>query len=104
MVGQEHREGIRIDLFLAQTWPEHSRVFYQKCLSEHRVLANGEHCRRAIEDALAAIAEVRQVHVDVVGKTVEVRLAAGERQAADRARAAIEAAGYAVEGERLLEG
>jgi len=47
MVGQEHREGIRIDLFLAQTWPEHSRVFYQKCLSEHRVLANGEHCRRA---------------------------------------------------------
>jgi copper chaperone CopZ len=63
-----------------------------------------EHCRRAIEDVLAAIAEVRQVHVDVAGKTVEVRLAAGERQAADRVRAAIEAAGHAVEGERLLEG
>ncbi|MGI5925343.1 MAG: RluA family pseudouridine synthase [Lentisphaeria bacterium] len=47
LVGQEHREGIRIDLFLAQTWPEHSRAFYQKCLSEHRVLVNGEHCRRA---------------------------------------------------------
>jgi 23S rRNA pseudouridine1911/1915/1917 synthase len=46
-VGPEHREGIRVDLFLAQTWPEYSRSFFQKCLSEHRVLVNQQHCRRA---------------------------------------------------------
>ena len=46
-VDDQYPDGIRIDAFLARTFPEHSRAFFQKCLAEHRVLVNGRHPKRA---------------------------------------------------------
>ena len=46
-VDNQYADGIRVDSFLARSFPEHSRTFFQKCLAEHRVLINGRHPRRA---------------------------------------------------------
>ena len=46
-VDDQYPDGIRIDSYLARTFPEHSRAFFQKCLTEHRVLINGRHPKRA---------------------------------------------------------
>lgn len=60
-----------------------------------------EHCKRAIETAVSALSGVESVIVTVADKTVDVRLAAGGASPSE-VRAAIEAAGYPVDGEREL--
>jgi copper ion binding protein len=54
-----------------------------------------DHCRRAIEKALAELDGVEQVTVDVVGKSVAVSLDESVRDEAVKARLAEE--GYPVE-------
>lgn len=60
-----------------------------------------EHCKRAIESAVSALAGVEAVTVEVADKTVAVTLAAGGASPS-QVRAAIEAAGYPVSDEREL--
>ncbi len=57
-----------------------------------------DHCKRAIEGAVAALPGVQSVTVDVQQKRVEVRLDDGAT--VDDVRRAIEGEGYAVAAER----
>jgi copper chaperone len=61
-----------------------------------------DHCRRAVEGAVSALDGVESVQVDVAAKTVDVRLS-GAGADAEGVRAAIEAAGYPVAEERVLD-
>jgi copper chaperone len=61
-----------------------------------------DHCRRAIEDAVSVLDGVESVQVDVVAKTVDVRLN-GAGADAGAVRRAIEEAGYPVADERVLD-
>lgn len=60
-----------------------------------------DHCRRAIEGAVGAVAGVEGVTVDVAAKTVDVSLATAEPASA--VRAAIEAEGYEVVAEEVVD-
>jgi copper chaperone len=60
-----------------------------------------DHCRRAIEGAVGALDGVECVEVDVVAKTVDVRLSGTGADAAG-VRRAIEEAGYPVSEERAI--
>ncbi len=60
------------------------------------------HCKRAIGDAVGALDGVQSVEVDVVAKTVDVRLS-GDGADAEDVRRAIEEAGYPVGDQRAAE-
>ena len=47
VVGDGFPEGVRVDVFLAQTFEGYSRVFFQKCLDNNRVYLNGRPCQRS---------------------------------------------------------
>lgn len=47
VVGDQFREGVRVDIFLAQQFPDRSRAFFQHRLDDGLVFVNGRKCRRS---------------------------------------------------------